>query len=132
MSNLTVEQAQQRLGIRRPTLYSWVRQGKLHPVRAGRGLLFEEDEVMKLLGRGPRVPIWIVGGGLEEAKNRVRSLSHTGVRPHFLIEYLESPTSDFVRARILAAGDGTEIQVPAPGGIAFDRFQEAMKQGDYV
>jgi hypothetical protein len=49
-----------------------------------------------------------------------------------MIEYLESPTSDFVRARVLAAGDGTEIQVFEPGGIAFDRFQEAMKKGEYI
>lgn len=87
---------------------------------------------MKLLGRGPRVPIWLAGGPLEEAKNRVRQYSRAGANPHFLIEYLVSPTSDFVRARVLSAGDGSEIQYPAPGGMAFDRFQEAMKKGDYV
>lgn len=87
---------------------------------------------MKLLGRGPRVPIWIEGGALEEAKGRVRRLSRTATRPHFIIEYLESPTSEFVRARVLAAGDGTEVQVPEPGGIAFDRFLEALTKGEYV
>ena len=45
MKLLSSEEAQETLGISRPTLYLWVRQGKLTPQRAGRGLRFEEDQV---------------------------------------------------------------------------------------
>ena len=59
MRLLSSEEAQDKLGISRPTLYLWVKQGKLKPRRAGRGLRFEEDEVMRLLGRGPHVAVWV-------------------------------------------------------------------------
>lgn len=87
---------------------------------------------MKLLGRGPRVPVWILGGGLEAAKARVRQLSRSGAAPHFLVEYLDAPGKEFIRSRVIAVGDGTEIQVPAPGGPAFERLLEALKRGEYA
>src|SRR6188474_1094907 len=71
MRLLSSDEAQEKLGISRPTLYLWVRQGKLKPQRAGRGLRFEEDEVMRLLGRGPHVAVWIRGGRIEEARREV-------------------------------------------------------------
>ena len=57
MRLLSSEEAQEKLGISRPTLYLWVKQGKLHPRRAGRSLRFDEAEVRGLLGQGPRVSV---------------------------------------------------------------------------
>ncbi len=87
---------------------------------------------MRLLGRGPRVPVWILGGGLEAAKARVRRVSRSGGAPDFLVEYLDAPQKEFIRCRVIAVGGGAEIQVPAPGGSAFDRLVEALKRGDFV
>ncbi|MBI3858501.1 MAG: helix-turn-helix domain-containing protein [Planctomycetes bacterium] len=125
-------EAQEELGISRPTLYLWVRQGKLKPQRAGRGLRFQEDEVMRLLGRGPRVSAWVRRGRIEEAKRDVKRWARTGERPTVLLEYLTAPTPDRVRARVVAEGDGTEVRVPAPGGVLFDALLESMKRREYV
>jgi excisionase family DNA binding protein len=132
MKLLSSEEAQDKLGISRPTLYLWVRQGKLKPQRAGRGLRFEEDEVMRLLGRGPHVAGWISGGRLEEAKRVVGRWVRTNVRPAFLLEYLTPPTLDFVRTRVLSGGDGAEVRSPSPGGVLFDALLESMKRQEHV
>jgi len=131
MKHLTAEDVQERLGIRRPTLYAWVRQGKLHPVRAGRGLLFEEDDIMRLLGRGTSVALWIAGGTLEEAKSRVRRASRSAAKPSYRVEYLESPTPEFIRAKLLSAG-GAAVESPHPGGAAFNDLLEAQKKGAFA
>ena len=46
-------QVQDTLRISRSTLYLWVRQGKLKPKRAGRALLFSEEEILGLLEPKP-------------------------------------------------------------------------------
>lgn len=132
MKHLTAEQVQDRLGIRRPTLYSWVRQGKLHPVRAGRGLLFEEDEVLKLLGYGTTVSVWMGGGGAEAAKRRVREEIRRGARAYLRLQYLSAPTPDFVRGRIISTGGGEPVEEPGPGGLVFDALVDAKKTGKYL
>jgi len=132
MKLLSSDEAQEKLGISRPTLYLWVKQGKLKPRRAGRGLRFDEDEVMRLLGRGPHVAGWVRGGRIEEARREVGRWARTNVRPTFLLEYLVPPKPDFIRVRVVAAGDGTEVRVPAPGGVMFDELLESMRRRDYV
>lgn len=132
MKLLSSSEAQEKLGISRPTLYLWVRQGKLKPQRAGRGLRFDEVEVMRLLGRGPHVTGWVRGGRIEDAKREVGRDVRANARPDFLLEYLEAPKADFVRARVVSAGDGTEIRLPAPGGVLFDRLLESMRLGEAV
>jgi excisionase family DNA binding protein len=96
------EEAQERLGISRPTLYLWVRQGKLKPQRAGRTLRFDEGEIDRLLGQHPRVAVWVRGGRLEEARREVRRQARSGARPSFLMEYLGEPKADFVRGRVVS------------------------------
>ncbi|MCY3023400.1 MAG: helix-turn-helix domain-containing protein [Planctomycetota bacterium] len=49
MDFLSSEQVQGALHISRPTLYLWVRQGKLKAQRAGRALLFREEDVRALV-----------------------------------------------------------------------------------
>ena len=49
MEFLSSEQVQQTLHISRPTLYLWVRKGKLKAQRAGRALLFREEDVQALV-----------------------------------------------------------------------------------
>lgn len=132
MKLLSSEETQEKLGISRPTLYLWVRQGKLRPQRAGRGLRFEEDDVMRLLGRGPHVAGWVRGGRLEEARREVGRWVRTNARPTFLLEYLAPPTADFVRARVASSGDGSEIRHPAPGGTVFDGLLDSMKRRQFV
>jgi excisionase family DNA binding protein len=132
MKLLSSEEAQEKLGISRPTLYLWVRQGKLKPQRAGRGLRFEEDEVMRLLGRGPHVAVWVRGGRIEEARREVGRWVRTNARPTFFLEYLGPPKADFVRARVVSDGDGSEIRVPAPGGAVFDALLESMRRRNYA
>lgn len=132
MRLLNSEEAQEKLGISRPTLYLWVRQGKLKPQRAGRGLRFEEDEVMRLLGRGPNVAVWVRGGRIEEARREVGRWVRTNARPTFFLEYLAPPKPDFVRARVVSDGSGSEISLPAPGGAVFDALLESMRRRDYV
>ena len=132
MRLLSSEEAQDKLGISRPTLYLWVRQGKLKPQRAGRGLRFEEDEVMRLLGRGPHVAVWIRGGRIEEARREVGRWVRANARPSFFLEYLAPPKADFVRARVVSDGDGSEIRVPAPGGAVFDGLLESMRRREYA
>jgi excisionase family DNA binding protein len=114
------EEAQDRLGISRPTLYLWVRQGKLKPQRAGRSLRFEETEIERLLGRRPRVAVWVRGGRLEESRREVRRQMRTGARPDFLIEYLGEPKADFVRGRV------------GEGGPPLESLVDAMKRRDHV
>src|SRR5579862_165157 len=98
------EEAQERLGISRPTLYLWVRQGKLKPQRAGRSLRFEETQVERLLGQSPRVEVWVRGGRLEEARRGAGRQARAGARPTFQREYLGEPGADFVGGRVLPGG----------------------------
>lgn len=49
MEFLSSEQVQQTLHISRPTLYLWVRKGKLKAQRAGRALLFRNADVAALV-----------------------------------------------------------------------------------
>jgi len=107
------EEVQERLGISRPTLYLWVRQGKLKPQRAGRALRFDETQVERLLGQGPRVAVWVRGGGLEEARRDVGRERRGGVRPAFLLEYLGEPTAEFVRGRVASEGFGLDELIDA-------------------
>ncbi|HZE98901.1 MAG TPA: helix-turn-helix domain-containing protein [Planctomycetota bacterium] len=132
MKLLGSEEAQEKLGISRPTLYLWVRQGKLKPQRAGRALRFEETEIERLLGQGPHVAVWIRGGRLEEARREVARWTRTKVRPLFLLEYLAPPTAVFARGRVLSSGDGSELQPPSPGGRLFDALLESMKRREHV
>ena len=132
MKTLSSEQVQDKLGISRPTLYLWVRQGKLKPQRAGRALRFDEDEIMRLLGKGPHVAVWVRGGRFEEAKREVARWVRSNVRPTILLEYLSAPKVDFTRAKVMSSGDGTGIHYPAPGGVVFDALLESMKRRDYL
>ncbi|MFN3484958.1 MAG: helix-turn-helix domain-containing protein [Planctomycetota bacterium] len=131
MNHLSSSEVQELLGIRSATLYAWVRTGKLHPKRLGRKLLFEEEEVLRLLGKEPRVPLWVERGTLQEAKSRVQSWARTGARPHYFLEYLAPPGPEWVRGKVLSA-DQAELQSPFPGGTQFDALLEAQKRGDYV
>ncbi len=124
---LSSEEAQEQLGISRPTLYLWVRQGKLHPRRAGRSLRFDEAEVMALLGRGPRVSAWVRGGRIEEARREVGRRVRSNERPSFQLEYLAPPSAAFARGRVVSEGER-----PAPGGALFDSLLESMKRRDHV
>jgi excisionase family DNA binding protein len=126
MHLLSSEEAQEQLGISRPTLYLWVRQGKLHPRRAGRSLRFDEAEVMALLGRGPRVSAWIRGGRMEEARRDVGRGVRSNERPTFQLEYLAPPTAAFARGRVVSGGDGSGVQRPAPGGVLFDSLLQSV------
>ncbi len=132
MKTLSSDEVQEKLGISRPTLYLWVKQGKLSPQRAGRALRFEEDEVMRLLGKGPHVAAWIRGGRLEEAKREVRRWVRSGIRPALLLEYLSAPARDHVRARVVSGGDGGRVQHPVPGGVLFDALLESRKRRDFL
>ncbi|HLY75617.1 MAG TPA: helix-turn-helix domain-containing protein [Planctomycetota bacterium] len=114
------EEVQERLGISRPTLYLWVRQGKLKPQRAGRSLRFDETQIERLLGQGPRVAVWVRGGGLEEARREVARQARGGARASFLLEYLGEPGANFVRGRVL------------PGGLVADDLLEALRRRDHV
>src|SRR5262249_22080849 len=105
MRLLSSDEAQEKLGISRPTLYLWVRQGKLKPQRAGRGLRFVEDEVRGLLGRGPQVAAWIRGARIEEARRDVRRSVRGHERPTLVLEYQTPPGADFLRVRVVSAGD---------------------------
>lgn len=129
---LSSEETQERLGISRPTLYLWVRQGKLKPQRAGRGLRFEENDVQRLLGRGTQVAVWIRRGRLPDLRREVGRAVRSNGRPTLLIEYLAEPRADFIRARVAADGLGGEIRTPAPGGTVFDALLESKKRADYV
>lgn len=129
---LSSEEAQEELGISRPTLYLWVKQGKLHPRRAGRSLRFDEAEVRGLLGQGPRVSVWVRGGRIEEARREVGREVRSNQRPTFLLEYLAAPTAEFARGRVLSGGDGSDVQRPAPGGALFDSLVESMTRRDHV
>src|SRR5262245_5502933 len=132
MKLLSSEEAQEKLRISRPTLYLWLRQGRHKPRRAGRGVRFDEDEAMRLPGRGPDVGGWVRGGRIEEARREVGRWVRANVRPAFLLEYLAPPKPDFIRVRVVAAGDGSEVRVPAPGGVLFDGLLESMRRRDYV
>jgi excisionase family DNA binding protein len=132
MKLFSSDEAQEQLGISRPTLYLWVRQGKLHPRRAGRSLRFDEAEVMALLGRGPRVSVWVRGGRIEEARREVGRGVRSNLRPSFQLEYLTTPTAAFARGRVVSGGDGSDVQRPAPGGALFDSLLESMKRRDHV
>ncbi len=114
------EEVQERLGISRPTLYLWVRQGKLKPHRTGRALRFEEGEIERLQGQAPRVAVWVRGGRLEEARREVAREVRGGGRPTFLLEYVGEPTAAFVRGRVL------------PGGAAFESLLESMGRREHV
>src|SRR5436190_248129 len=114
------EEVQEKLGISRPTLYLWVRQGKLKPQRAGRTLRFDETEIERLLGQRPRVAVWLRGGRLEEARREVGRQARGGARPTLQMEYLGEPGADFVRGRVM------------PGGVDADALIEAMKRRDHV
>src|SRR5258706_1452456 len=120
MRLLSSEEAQERLGISRPTLYLWVKQGKLNPQRAGRGLRFEEDEVQRLLGRGTQVAAWIRRGRLPDLRREVGRAVRANGRPTILLEYLAEPAAGFVRARVVADRLGGAIPTPGPGRTAFD------------
>lgn len=132
MKTLSSDEVQEKLGISRPTLYLWVRQGKLKPQRAGRALRFSEDEILRLLGQGPHVAAWVRGGRLEEAKREVRRWVRSGIRPTILLEYLSAPAREFARARVVSSGDGGRVQQPAPGGVLFDALLESKKKRDYL
>ncbi len=132
MRLLSSDEAQEKLGISRPTLYLWVRQGKLTPQRAGRGLRFEEDQVLGLLGQGPQIAAWIRRSRIEEARRDVRRSVRANERPTLILEYQAPPTADFIRARVVSAGDGGPIRPPAPGGAMFESLLDSMKQRDYV
>jgi excisionase family DNA binding protein len=114
------EEAQDRLGISRPTLYLWVRQGKLKPQRAGRSLRFEETDIERLLGQHPRVAVWVRGGRLEESRRDVRRRVRAGARPDFLMEYLGEPGVEFVRGRVVE------------GGPSLEPLVESMKRREHV
>ena len=120
MNFIGSEEVQERLGISRPTLYLWVRQGKLKPHRAGRSLRFDETQVERLLGQSPRVAVWVLGGRLEEARREVGRQARGGARASFLMEYLGEPGADFVRGRVL------------PGGLASGELLEALRRRDHV
>jgi excisionase family DNA binding protein len=131
MKLLTSKDVQELLGISRPTLYSWVRMGKLHAVRAGRNLLFHEDEIRRLLGFSPSVGFWIVSGPLDGAKELARGWLRRGVRPFGRLEYLSDPGRDEINGRVASAGEEA-IQHPAPGGATFDSLVRAKTDADYV
>jgi excisionase family DNA binding protein len=132
MRLLSSDEAQEQLGISRPTLYLWVRQGKLTPQRAGRALRFEEDQVLGLLGRGPQIAAWIHRGRIEEARREVRRSVRANERPSLLLEYQSAPKPDFIRARVVSGGDGGHVRPPAPGGALFESLLESMKRRDLL
>jgi excisionase family DNA binding protein len=132
MRHLSSEEAQEKLGISRPTLYLWVRQGKLTPQRAGRGLRFDENQVLGLLGKGPQTAAWIERGRIDDARRAVRRATRAHERPSLVFEYQAPPKPDFIRARVVAAGDGGAVGSPAPGGALFESLLESMKRRDYV
>src|SRR5437867_663057 len=101
MNLLSSEEAQAKLGISRPTLYLWVRQGKLKPQRAGRGLRFDEDQVHQLLGKGPQIAVWIRRTRIEEARRDVRRSARARERPSLIVEYQGTPAAEFIRARVV-------------------------------
>ncbi|MBV8881001.1 MAG: helix-turn-helix domain-containing protein [Planctomycetaceae bacterium] len=108
------------MGISRPTLYLWVRKGKLRAQKTGRALRFDEGEIERLLGRSPRVAVWIQGGRLEEARRDVAREVRSGGRPAFQMEYLGEPTADFVRGRVL------------PGSAGLEGLIEALKRREHA
>src|SRR5258708_807567 len=108
MKWLGSEEAQERLGISRPTLYLWVRQGKLKPQRTGRAFRFDASALERLLGVGPRVGVWVRGGRLEEARRDVAREVRSGARPTFSMEYVGEPAAAFVRGRVLPGGPALE------------------------
>jgi excisionase family DNA binding protein len=132
MRLLSSEEAQEKLGISRPTLYLWVRQGKLKPQRAGRGLRFVEDEVLGLLGQGPQIAAWIRRTRIEEARRDVRRSVRAHARPTLVLEYQSPPSPDFLRVRVVSAGDAGLKGPPAPGGALFESLLDSMTRRDYV
>src|SRR5438094_6009450 len=106
MKLLSSEEAQEKLGISRPTLYLWVRKGKLTPQRVGRGLRFEEDQILGILGKGPQIAAWIRRSRIEDARREVRRSVRSRERPTLILEYQAAPKPDFIRARVVSAGDG--------------------------
>lgn len=123
---LSSADVQDLLGISRPTLYLWVRLGKLTPIRAGRSLLFEEDKIMILLGRRPSVAVWIASSVIEEARQQARRWS--GSDPHFWMEYLDPPTVSFIRARVTRSGSGDPVST-SPSAPLFSSLKEAKRSG---
>ncbi len=87
---------------------------------------------MGLLGRRPSVVIWIARGKLEEVKNRVKHWARGGGRAHYKIEYLDTPTPECIRAKVISAEGDATVEYPYPGGGAFNDLLEAQKKGDYV
>lgn len=47
---LRVKEAAEFLRVSVPTIRKWIRVGKLQPHRAGRVILFERDDLLRLLG----------------------------------------------------------------------------------
>lgn len=128
MKRLTSEEVQDMLRISRATLYLWVRRGKLKPERAGRALLFDEEEIMKLLGKKPVVEIWFgAGATLDESRSFVRDRMRGYGTPTACAEYLDDAVGDRMRVRVVSFG-GRPVEHP-DGGDAFVSFQKAMVGG---
>lgn len=124
---LTPADVMKILRISQPTLYLWLRQGKLKAIRIGGGQLrFLEEEIMKVIGK-ELVPMWIAEGkSIEEARMKAHTAIIGGIQAFAKVEYLSDPTRDIVRVRVAAPSDAK------PYGLSWNALADAKRAGSYV
>jgi citrate synthase len=139
---MTAAEAAQRLGVKQATLYAYVSRGVLsrRQAAAGRGSLFDPDEVERLARRGrPRRPAGVLDITVESAiteitadRLRYRGLDVTRLAVSRAFEEVAELlwTGEFPSARLswlatpaaLAAGRAAQAALP-PGTRPLDRLQ---------
>lgn len=131
MRYITTDAATEILGIARPTLYLWVRQGKLHPRRVGRSFRFSEDEVRDIVGGSPSMKVWLVQERtLQAAKATARDRIGRGIAASFAGREIPAPAG--TRLRIIGWDPDKPIATMSPGHPAYRRLMEAVRNREFA
>ncbi len=132
MRLLSSDEVLQVLGIKKPTLYAWVRRGKLQPYKVGRLLKFDEDEVRAMIRRGATYA-WVFDGPLATAVELARGRVGNGPADYRL-EYLEPPKAMSARVRIQVRHPRSDdwIDIFSPNGTYFAPLERLKSGGGYL
>ncbi|MGC9455215.1 MAG: ATPase, T2SS/T4P/T4SS family [Phycisphaerae bacterium] len=101
---LTMEEAVEQLKTSRPTLYRWVRQGKIKGIKVGRQWRFRPEDIERFMrGEGPAVELPVGVDAMLDGLRR--ALREAGVQTDQVEEVLtsEEPTIAAAQAIILLA-----------------------------
>ncbi|MEW6025745.1 MAG: helix-turn-helix domain-containing protein [Planctomycetota bacterium] len=133
---LTSEEVMSLLNIARPTLYLWVKLGKLTPIKMeGKLLRFSRLEIERLLPPNKTGVYAWVSTSNDKAKAIAEIQNHLNGQPEYKFIYLDESRPDRFKARILIKDTKSGKWIDpgtAPGGMTLRGVTDLHKKGGYI